>query len=406
MIKKIPIEDLRIGMFIHDMDLSWINHPFIRNHFKVEDAETLGKVRATQAKALYIDTDKGLDVAGGQSDAEVRSQVQATLTRVAKSAARDTVHTPLREEWQKAVMIQKEAAQVLSHLMEDVRLGKQIETQRLEPVVDRMVRSVFRNQDALMGMLLIRDMDKYTFEHSVAVSVLLVTFAKHSGVARELITQIGIGGLLHDIGKTRVPLEILNKPGSLTEAEFEIMRRHVVWSREILETAPGISPITLAIAAQHHERCDGTGYPKSLKGDEINLYGQMASIVDCYDALTADRCYHQGKPPHWVLGKLVEWSKFHFNPELVQRFIRCVGIYPVGSLVALQSGRLGVVLESNPSNLLKPIVKILYDKTRRRHLTPRILNLSRQTEPIDKITGSENPGDYGIRLEVVLEPSG
>ncbi|CAK0780877.1 Phosphodiesterase [Gammaproteobacteria bacterium] len=405
MIKKILIEDLRVGMFVHDMDLSWINHPFLRNHFKVEDLETLKKIRDTRVRAIYIDTEKGLDVTGGQSDSEIRTQVQETMASVAKSVPRGKTRSPLREERQKAVMIQKEAAQVVSGLMEDVRLGKQIETKRLEPVVERMVNSVFRNQDALMGMLLIRDMDKYTFEHSVAVSVLLVTFAKHRGIAQELITQMGIGGLLHDIGKTRVPPEILNKPGRLTDQEFEIMRHHVVSSREILESAPGISPITLAIAAQHHERYDGSGYPKGLKGNEISLHGQMAAIVDCYDAITADRCYHQGKPPHWVLGKLVEWSKFHFNPELVQHFIRCVGIYPVGSLVTLQSGRLGVVMESNLSDLLRPIVKLVYDKNRRQFLTPRILDLSRQAEPIDKITGSDDPDHYGIRLEVALEAS-
>ncbi len=405
MIKKILIEDLSVGMFIHDMDLSWINHPFMRNCFKVNDFDTLKKVRNTRVRAVYIDTEKGIDVAGGESDAEVRTQIQKTLFDVAKSVPQEKTRTPLKEERQRAVMIRKEAIQVLVGLMEDVRLGKQIETKRLEPVVARVVSSVFRNQDALMGMLLIRDMDKYTFEHSVAVSVLLITFAKHFGIALEHIIQIGIGGLLHDIGKTKVPLEILNKPGRLTELEFKIMRRHAQWSREILETVSNISPITLAIVEQHHERYDGSGYPKGLRGDEIGLYGQMAAIVDCYDALTADRCYHQGKPPHWVLGKLLEWSKFHFNPELVQRFIRCVGIYPVGSLVELQSGRLGVVLESNLSNLLRPIVKIVYDKNRRQFLTHRILNLSRQTDPIDKITGSEDPDNYGIRIELALETS-
>ena len=212
--------------------------------------------------------------------------------------------------------------------------------EKVEPLVEKMVDSIFRHQDALIPLARLKTHDEYTFQHSVSVCALMVAFARGLKLSREVIKEIAIGALLHDVGKAKVPDDILNKPGKLTDGEFDKMKSHVVQSKIILHNTPGISEIALDVAAQHHERFDGTGYPNKLKGQEISFYGQMGAIVDVYDAITSNRVYHKGMAPTDALKKLLEWSKFHFNPELVQSFIRTIGIYPSGSLVRLESGRM------------------------------------------------------------------
>jgi HD-GYP domain-containing protein (c-di-GMP phosphodiesterase class II) len=221
----------------------------------------------------------------------------------------------------------------------------------------------------------------------------MVSFCNAMGMSKEVIHHAGIGGMLHDIGKMKVPDEILNKPDRLTEREFSVMKCHVVESKKILSQARGISETAITVAAQHHERHDGSGYPLGLKGHEISELGQMAAIVDVYDALTSDRCYHKGMPPTDALRKIYEWSKFHFNPELVQAFMRSIGIYPVGTLVRLESGRLGVVVEQNEKSLISPKVKVFFSTKSNAHIKPEIIDLSRSMGHggADKIVSHESP---------------
>ncbi len=410
MIKKVKTSQLRAGMFVHDLDMGWMEHPFLLKRFKLTGKD-IEKILALKLREVYIDTEKGLDTDSGTDIADVRTEVQkrieeASVTPPPPPAAPsrfDTIQkVPVKEEWFRANKIRKESLQIVSNLMADARLGRQIETDHLDTVVEGMMQSVFSNQDALLGAMRIRTMDRYTFEHSVSVTVLVTAFCKSMGMSSDAIREVAIGGLLHDIGKSRVPSGILNKPGRLTEEEFSVMRQHVDFGGEILE-ASDISDISRGVVMEHHERYDGSGYPFSKNNETISLYGRMAAIVDVYDALTSTRCYHQGKSPHWVLSKLIEWSKYHFDPELVQRFIRCVGIYPVGTLVVLKSGRLAVVIELNEGNLLAPIVKVVYDKNKRCHLPTMRLDLAQQTTvPADKIVGSDVPDTYQLNMEAIL----
>lgn len=308
-----------------------------------------------------------------------------------------------QEERGRAAKVQEEARRVATDLMQDVRLGKQIEIARIEPVVSDMVDSVFRNKDALISLGRIREADLYTFQHSVNLCVLMVAFAKSLGHDHDTITRIGIGAMLHDIGKMKVPEEILNKPGKLTDEEFSVMKGHATISANLLAESPGIDPISVAVAYEHQERWDGTGYPRKLKGDEISQYGQMSAIVDVYDAITSDRCYHKGMHPTEALGRMLEWSKNHFNPVLTQQFIQCVGIYPVGTVVRLESGRLAVVVEAGERNMMLPIVRLVYDTRKRAYLAPRDIDLAKasDTRP-DRIVGHEEPDKWGIKVDVVL----
>ena len=398
MIKKIAVGDLIPGMYVHDLNCGWMDHPFLSSRFLIKNEGMAEKIRRLGIKELYIDSSRGADAPRAQSAVEVRSELRRELDRVVEEV-QPVQRVTLREELEAARRVHAEARETVTRVMQDVRLGRQLEVARVEPVVGEMVESIFRNQEALLGLGRIRQGDHYTFQHSVSVAVLMITFAKSLELDRDTIHQIGIGALLHDVGKIMTPQEILTKPGRLSDAEFEIMKGHVRHSGTVLEASGGIHPAAIQVAVQHHERYDGSGYPHGLKGDEISLAGHMAGIVDVYDAISSDRCYRRGEEPTAVLGKLLEWSKFHFHRELTQRFIQCVGIYPVGTLVRLESGRLAVVLEPGEKSLLHPIVRVVYDTTRARHLKPLDLDLANPSPQTgdDRIVGYESPDRWGLQ---------
>lgn len=274
-----------------------------------------------------------------------------------------------------AAKVKTEARKIVGNVLADARLGKQVTLGPIRDSVHKIAESMFRNTDAIMSLSLIKQRDEYTFMHSVNVGVILMAFCSTLDLSETTIIDAGIGGMLHDIGKMRTPEAILNKAGKLSDEEFKIMRQHATFSQEITSQIPNISATSVYIAAQHHERFDGSGYPKNLKGDQIDKLGQMAAIVDVYDAITSDRVYHKGNPPQEALKRMLAWSKQHFDPGLFQRFVQCIGIYPIGSLVRLENGLLGMVIRSNQTNLLHPVIKILIDANAGKRLQPRDINL-------------------------------
>jgi putative nucleotidyltransferase with HDIG domain len=395
MIKRIRSDQLQPGMYIHDLNCGWMEHPFALNAFKVDDEKTIAKIIATGIRELYIDSSKGLDVRNAQTHDEFHAELHEQITALAENhVIKPLQPSPLKEEIHLARTVHIEAHNVVHNLMSDVRMGKQIELAKTSPIVERITDSILRNKDAFISLARIKKKDEYTFQHSVSVCALLVAFCRAMEYGKDVIMEAGIGGLLHDAGKMKIPDYILNKPGPLVESEFEVMKSHAAIGRELLKQTPGMSETAIVITGQHHERYDGTGYPDKIKGDEIAQLGQMASIVDVYDALTSDRIYHQGLEPTAALKKLFEWSKFHFNPELVQHFICMIGIYPVGSLVRLKSGMLGIVVNPGTENLLRPIIRTVFDIKREHSVTPSDIDLSLQLG--DSIVQHESPHRWGI----------
>jgi HD-GYP domain-containing protein (c-di-GMP phosphodiesterase class II) len=373
-------------MFIHDLDCSWIEHPFVRSRFLLTSEEEIRKIHAAKIRRVVIDCGKGLDVSDAPTVAEARDQTESELQQLATQPGPSAMaaaplapaaRTTMAEELQRAIDIRRQAAGLVREVMQDARLGKAIELDRVTPVVENITASILRNPGALLGLLRIKNKDDYTFLHSVSVCTLLVAFCRSRNMDDETTYQAGLGGLLHDTGKALVPDSILNKPGRLTDEEFEIIKRHPRDGYDILCKTPAIGPIPLDITLHHHERRDGSGYPDRQPAEAISELAQMAAIVDVYDAITSDRIYHKGLPAAEALRKIYEWSKFHFNPEYAQEFVRCVGIYPVGTLVLLESGRLGVVVEAHESSLLTPKVNVFFDTHSQAHITPQALDLSR-----------------------------
>lgn len=399
MSKKISVEQLKPGMFIADIGSDWMAHPFLLSSFAVKDEETIQKIIASGIHEVYIDPQRGLDVSDAPTREEVVNALEQEMHKLA-AAPLPARRISATEELGRARRVHAEANGIIRNIMHDVRLGQQVKLEQAEPIVEKMTSSILRNGSALQGLCRVKNKDDYTFMHSVSVCALLVSFCRALDMDAQTIHLAGIGGLLHDLGKTKVPDEVLNKPGRLSEAEFTIMKCHVVESKKILEQTAGIHELSIQVAYQHHERHDGSGYPQGLKGAEISQMGQMAAICDVYDAITSDRVYHKGMAPHEALRKIFEWSRFHFNPELVHAFMRTTGIYPVGTLVLLESQRLGVVLDQAPDNLLQPLVKVFYDAKRKQYLPPQEVDLAK---PMgygggDRILGHETPEKWGIDL--------
>ena len=264
--KKIPVAELKPGMYISDLGAGWMDHPFLRNHFAVNDIATIDKIADSGIREVYIDPTRGLDVVHAPTESEVRREIEAEMLRVA-TADVGGHRSSAREEMNNARVVQGEANQIIHSIMSDVRLGKQVQIEAVEPVVEQMTDSILRNSGALLSLCRVKNKDDYTFQHSVSVCALLVTFCRAVELDPRTTHLAGIGGLLHDIGKVRIPHRILNKPGQLTDEEFALMKNHVVESKVILESTPDIVETSIQVAHEHHERHDGSGYARGLKGD-------------------------------------------------------------------------------------------------------------------------------------------
>ena len=393
MINLISTDQLKPGMYIHDLNCGWLDHPFISNAFAVRDQATVDKIVGLGIREVYIDTARGIGVREAPTQKQVNADLDRRLQELAEKPPVEHVVAELREETAKARRLHSEANKVMRNVIEDVRLGKAIEIGRVAPLVENTIESIFRNQNALLPLVRLKSHDDYTFEHSVSVCALLVVFGKAMQLPRDVIREIALGGMLHDVGKAQVPDDILNKPGKLDDEEFTEMRRHVALGVNMLKKTEGISEIAMQVVAQHHERADGTGYPARLEAAAISTYGRMAAIVDVYDAISSERVYHKGMPPPQALKKMLEWSSHHFDPQLVKVFIRAVGIYPTGTLVQLESKRLAVVIEQNEGNLLQPVVRVFYHAGKRYYIRPEIVDLSKIP---DKITSFENYEKWNI----------
>ncbi|MBS4641655.1 HD-GYP domain-containing protein [Aeromonas media] len=291
----------------------------------------------------------------------------------------------------------QEARELQGKFIRHLKAGEPIDITPLAAVAEEMVDTMFTHGDAMLCLARIRAKDAYLMEHSMNVAILLANFGRYLGLERNVLKELTLGGLLHDVGKIMTPDEVLNKPGKLTDEEFGVMRQHVVHSYDILSNTAGITPTMLEVAANHHERLDGTGYPQRLKGDQLSLYTRMSGIVDVYDAVTADRVYKQGMQPTQAFRILLKGIDQHFDAELVTKFIKCMGVYPVGTLVQLSNQRLAVVMQRNEQQPLKPVVKVIYHATQRHYLEVQWLDLARNGGQ-ESIESTVDPKEFGINL--------
>ena len=299
------------------------------------------------------------------------------------------------------------ARTMASSIMSGIRLGRTLDINKARQVVDDCVESILRNDNALMWLTKIKHRDEYTAEHCLNVSILSAAFGKKLGLMEEEIKTLGLCGLLHDVGKTRIPLEVLNKPGALSPDEFKLMQQHTIYGRDILMSLPSVDHATIDVAYNHHERLDGKGYPRSLEEHQIPYFAKIVALADTYDAITSNRVYDNGRASMDALDIIYRFRDSQFDRELANDFIRMVGIYPPGSIVEMINGEVGIIIDSNPKNKLKPKVILVRDSAKQERFKQRVIDLMRN--PLDgtntpyKIAKEVPNGSYGIRLQEFLE---
>ncbi len=257
---------------------------------------------------------------------------------------------------------QQKAITAAVEVMHEARMGLPISSKNVEESVITIIDSIFDNEDAAVNLLNIKNFDDYTYTHSVNVSTISLLVASKLKLKKDDHIQLGVGAMLHDLGKVRIPLEVLNKPDKLTDEEFMVMKKHPVFTYQMMKGEKHISDISKFIAAEHHEKYDGTGYPRGLKGEEINYFARIVAIADVYDALTTDRVYRKAMKPYDAMKIIVSGSGTHFDPEIVRVFLQAISIYPAGSHIKLNTGEIAVVEKVDSNHILRPEIIVIFDK--------------------------------------------
>jgi len=390
-------------MFVEELCGSWMDHPFWRSAFLLDDPADLKSIRECGIQEVWIDTARGLDVADGAvvaTESAVQQSVAATLSSAAAAATAPEVRVAFEEELARARKIQARAKQAVTAMFQEARLGKAIPAGEAAQLVDEISGSVARHPGALLSIVRLKTKDDYTYLHSVAVCALMIALGRQMGLDVGLLRSVGGAGLLHDVGKMAIPDAVLNKPGRLTDGEFDLIKTHPGRGHEILLASEVGDQTVLDVCRHHHERVDGSGYPDKLSGEALTLFARMGAVCDVYDAITSDRPYKKGWEPADAIRKMAEWQHGQFDERVFQTFVKVVGIYPAGTLVRLSSGRLGVVTGQNARNLLQPVVKVFFSTRRREPIPLESVDLSESGETIE---GMENATAWGFDLKKIAE---
>ena len=389
-----------------------MDHPFWRAKFLLKDPKDLARIQATAIQEIWIDTDKGLDVAAGtasMSREEVDAQIETDFSRLedlppikvtlpsspGPAPKRDRKPSDMHSELKMAAAICGKSKEAVVSMFNEARMGRAVASAGAQSMVEEISDSLTRNPGALISLARLKTADDYTYMHSVAVCALMVALAKQLKLKEDQQRLAGMAGLLHDLGKAAIPLAVLNKPGKLTDQEFTVVRSHPVEGYHMLKEGGNVPDAVLDACLHHHEKVDGSGYPDKLAGEGISVIARMTAICDVYDAITSDRPYKRGWDPAESLRRMADWTNDHFDPRLFQAFVKSIGIYPVGSLVRLTSGRLGVVVEQAPAALTTPVVKVFFSTKSDLRIPAELVNLA-APGATEKIVAREDPGQWNF----------
>ncbi|MBL1457304.1 MAG: HD-GYP domain-containing protein [Methylophaga sp.] len=399
MTQRIASTELRLGMYIHKLGGSWLKHPFLRSSFLLTDPEDIKSILQAGIKDVWIDEEKGesfqksdyLTPSSQHTTEESSDTLEVTQQTTEKPSV---VETSMEEDISRARRLFNDAKPQVLAMYKDARLGKAIDPQTTLPLVNEIDLMVQQNSAAILSVARLKTHDDYTYMHSLAVCALMISLARQLNMDEEQVKLAGVGGLMHDLGKSLMPLEVLNKPGKLSDTEYNIMKKHPAAGAKLLENS-GAAPEVVDIALHHHEKINGLGYPNRLQGDEISLLSRMAAICDVYDAVTSERAYKQAWDPAGTIREMAQWEG-HFDKQLFNAFVKMVGIYPVGSLVRLTSQRLAVVIEPGVTSLVKPKVKVFFSLRSKAPIQIQVIDLALPSckETID---GPEDPSKWHFK---------
>lgn len=398
---RVYTADLKEGMYVAELDRPWIDTPFLFQGFVVQNEEDIKELQA-HCVFVYVDGERST------SDAvrHLHSAKQAVKVDKQRSASSFS-ETGFRKSLAESYGVYKDARKWVDTMLEDFRLGRSVDTRRARVFVTQLADQVIKNPDALIWLTYLKERDEYTATHCINVCILALSFGRELALDQDSLHKLGMGTLLHDLGKMKVPGEILNKRGRLTKEEFDLIKTHPSEGYAMLINDHELDSTSLHVVLHHHERLDGSGYPDGLSEEEIPLLTRIASIVDVYDAITSDRVYHDSVAPPTALESLFKWASGNFDVALLERFIKCLGIYPIGSVVQLNSGEVGVVVATDEQHRLKPVIMLLLSSTGKAYERRRLVNLSsdmweKTGKPLS-VKKVFEPGSMGINIKTILK---
>ena len=376
MLKKISVDDLSLGMYLHGLCGPWVDHPFWKSKFELCKASDLELLRQSTVRECWIDVSKGVDVVSAV--ASVTASVIAPAAAATPPPAREPdARVSLADEIGRAAALVNKSREQMRSMFKEARMGHALDAGECLPLVADITSSVWRNPGAMVSLARLKTHDDYSYMHSVAVCALMVSLARQLGQDEVQAREVGLAGLLHDMGKAVMPLEILNKPGKLTTLEFDIIKGHPQRGHDLLKTGAATPQVALDVCLHHHERPDGRGYPFGLSGDALSVSARMGAVCDVYDAITSNRPYKDGWDPADSISRMTTWAKDgQFDMKVFAAFVKSLGVYPVGSLVRMRSARLAVVVEQSQTQLLKPWVKVFYSTKSQMPVPPELFDTS------------------------------
>ena len=389
-----PVEELQVGMYVSGLDRPWDETPFLLQGFRIEDQENIDEI-ARYCDYVYINTTEQ-DIFLAQTKKSVSYNRKVEASQGLGLNVRD-VHS--------AIEVHASAKSLTSSFMDDVQLGKAIDMKKIESTVSGCLESILHNQDAMLWVSRIRQKDKYTSEHVLNVCILAIIFSRYLGASEEDMKKVGICGLLHDVGKMQVPIDILQKDGPLTPEEARIMRLHPGYGRDILMADRSVPHVAIDVCYSHHEALDGSGYPRKLKASGLSEMTRMITICDVYDAITSDRPYRNGASSFKAMQTLYQNRGKKFDGKFVMDFIKCIGLHPIGSLVELRSGELALVISTNHAHRDFPKILVVADSDHNRCKEFVVdLDKARKNGKDDKLIRQALPNGFnGIRIEKYIE---
>ena len=387
--KTVPVSELQFGMYVAELDRPWTETTFMFQGFVLRTPEQLEGLRK-YCKVVFVDPERS-EAAG----AVPASPIDLSRTGRVKHAEQ----VPVEREFGIAPEIHGAGQAAVDAAFSALRAGRTLDSRHVSEAVNGLTDSVLRNPDAALLYTQLKEKDDYTRSHALDVSVYMMAFGRFLEMSREDIALLGYVGLLQDVGKVRVPDGLLGKRERLGDAEIAVLRQHVVHSVQILRGTEGLPPRVAELAGLHHERFDGSGYPNKLRGNDIGLFGSIAGLVDVFDALTARRPYAEPIAPSTALSLLYKWRGTLFDATIVEQFIRCIGIFPVGSIVELSTGETGIVIAQNLEKRLQPRVMVIRDAAQNPLKPQKLIDLARSTGPKNEPYRIRRTLEYG-RVQV------
>lgn len=397
MLKKIDVQDARLGMFVHELCGHWMDHPFWKKAFLLDKQKDLDSLQGCGIEELWIDTEKGLDVEPepipAKEDTVITQQQEA-----AEPPQKIEPHIALHEESQRAQKIHAKASETVALVFEKAQIGKVLQIDEAIAMVDEITQTVSRNSGALLNLTRLKSKNDHVYQHSVAVCSLMIALGRQMGMRGDILKYLGMAGLLHDIGTVGISDVLLNKPGRLTDDEFNIIKTHPQRGVEILGAPHDMDEMILDVCLHHHERIDGTGYPDKLSGDNLSLFARMAAVCDVYDSMISGRSYKKAATPADAIRKMTELLDGQLDQAVFRAFVKTVGIYPTGTLVKLKSGRLAVVSDQTTKSLSTPVVKVFFSTRVNEPVPLTLVDLSKMP---DAIVSVENPDNWKFDLKAM-----